>query len=270
MNRKLIAIDLDGTTLNNQARLSQKTIDTIGRASKAGHIVSIVTGRPNRISQSIYDQLHLETPMINFNGGLGHLPHRYWSKEYQHTFSRDIVFEILRNRSSLGVEMIAAEGKNLFLAQQDHPVAVGFFPTNLKSTEILNTRTLTTNPTSLTIAVRQDRQRALIQYINDQFGEFVDVAPWGGPNSVVEIGVKGIQKAVGVDFLAHHYSIERENVLAFGDEHNDNEMIEYAGWGVAMANATDHLKGLANDVTPETNDEDGLADYLTTYLKLAE
>lgn len=126
MKRKLIAIDLDGTTLNNQATLSPKTISTINSASAAGHIVSIVTGRPNRISQNIYDALDLKTPMINFNGGLGHLPHRKWAKEYQHTFSRDIVFDVLQHREELGVEMVAAEGKNLFLAQQDHPVAIGF------------------------------------------------------------------------------------------------------------------------------------------------
>lgn len=115
-----------------------------------------------------------------------------------------------------------------------------------------------------------ERKQALINYMNDHFGDFVDVSPWGGPNSVVEVGVKGIQKAVGVDFLAHHYGIPRADIMAFGDEHNDNEMIAYAGWGVAMANATEHLKQLADDVTPLTNDEDGLANYLTDALKLAE
>ena len=57
--------------------------------------------------------------------------------------------------------------------------------------------------------------------------------------------------------------------MAFGDEHNDAEMIDYAGWGVVMQNGTDKLKALANDITPLTNKEDGLAHYLEEYLKLA-
>jgi len=57
-------------------------------------------------------------------------------------------------------------------------------------------------------------------------------------------------------------------VIAFGDEHNDLELLEYAGWGVAMANGTEQLKGVANDVTEQTNEEDGLANYLEKLLSL--
>ncbi len=95
------------------------------------------------------------------------------------------------------------------------------------------------------------------------------MAPWGGPNSVLEIGTKGVQKAVGLERLANYYQIDRQNVIAFGDEHNDNEMIAYAGQGVAMSNATDKLKAIADDVTTLNNDQDGMADYLAKTLKLA-
>lgn len=270
MTQKLIAIDLDGTTLNNQAQLSPKTIQTLKRATQAGHIVSIVTGRPNRLSQQFYDQLALKTPMINFNGSLGHVPHKHWSKEYQYTFNRDIVFDLLQHQRDFDVELIAAEGKHLFLAHQDKPVELGFFPVQLKANELLSQQSLTQNPTSMTIAVKRPQQKRLQAYIEDKFGDQVDVSPWGGPNSVLEICAKGIQKAVGVERLAHYYGISRDNIIAFGDEHNDDEMITYAGVGVAMKNATDHLKSLADDVTPLTNEEDGLADYLGRALKLAE
>ena len=61
---------------------------------------------------------------------------------------------------------------------------------------------------------------------------------------------KGIQKAKGVQEIANYLSIDRQDVIAFGDEHNDLELLDYAGWGVAMANGADRLKGIANDVTP--------------------
>lgn len=270
MERKLIAIDLDGTTLNADAQISAKTKAVLTQARKAGHIVSIVTGRPNRISANFYDELHLDGPMINFNGSLGHIPHQHWHDEYQYTFSKEVAFDLLAHRAELGINMIAAEGKNLFLAVRDHPVEVGFFPTVLQSNEILNQKTLQQNPISLTVAVDRSHEDHLLSYLRHNFNDVVDAAPWGGPNAVVELGVKGVQKATGVEALAHHYQIDRKNIIAFGDEHNDAAMIDYAGWGVAMQNATAPIKSLANDMTAFDNDHDGLATYLQDYLKLAE
>lgn len=269
MTQKLIALDLDGTTLNDEAKLSVKTVATIKAAIKAGHVVSIVTGRPNRLSQTYYDQLGLSSPMINFNGSLGHMPHQHWQYEYQYTFDRNIVLDLLQHQQEFNIQMIAAEGKHLFLAHQTESTQVGFFPAVLTHDQQLSPATLTQNPTSMTIAVDRPLQKRLQSYIEDRFGSLVDVAPWGGPNSVLEIGAKGVQKAVGVERLANYYHIDRQNVIAFGDEHNDKEMIEYAGRGVAMSNATDQLKAIADDVTSRNNDQDGMAEYLSKTLKLA-
>ena len=68
-----------------------------------------------------------------------------------------------------------------------------------------------------------------------------------------------------VDFIEKKVS---GDIIAFGDEHNDLEMLDYAGWGVAMANGTQQLKSIANDVTDKTNAEDGMVDYLEKYLGL--
>ena len=70
MNQKLIAIDLDGTTLNANSELTQETIDTLHAVQKLGHKVAIVTGRPYRSSKEIYNQLNLGGPIVNFNGAL--------------------------------------------------------------------------------------------------------------------------------------------------------------------------------------------------------
>ncbi|GAW99660.1 Cof-type HAD-IIB family hydrolase [Secundilactobacillus mixtipabuli] len=269
MTRKLIALDLDGTTLNNEATLSKKTVATLKSAVKAGHVVSIVTGRPNRLSQGYYDQLGLTSPMINFNGSLGHMPHKHWQDEYQYTFDRDIVLDLLKHQQEFNIQLIAAEGKHLFLAHQTAATQVGFFPTVLTHDQQLSPATLTQNPTSMTIAVDRPLQKRLQAYIENRFGSSVDVAPWGGPNSVLEVCAKGVQKAVGVERLANYYHIDQQNVIAFGDEHNDKEMIEYAGRGVAMSNATDQLKAIADDVTQLNNDQDGMAEYLSKALKLA-
>lgn len=270
MERKLIAIDLDGTTLNNASEISPKTQAVLTAARQAGHLVSIVTGRPNRLSTGIYDQLHLDGPMINFNGSLGHIPNHHWSGEYQYTFDREVAFDLMAHRQELEINMMAAEGKNLFLALKERPVALDFFPSVLQANQILNQKSLAQDPTSLTIAVDHSHEEHLLSYLRHNFGDVIDAAPWGGPHSVVELGAKGVQKATGVEALAEHYQVKRQNIIAFGDEHNDSAMLDYAGWGVAMQNATPAIKGIANDVTPLDNQHDGLANYLQDYLELAE
>jgi hydroxymethylpyrimidine pyrophosphatase-like HAD family hydrolase len=76
-----------------------------------------------------------------------------------------------------------------------------------------------------------------------------------------------MSKAVGLDRVSKSLGISRENIIAFGDEDNDLEMIDFAGVGVAMGNAIDPLKNIANEITL-TNNDDGIAELLIDRLKL--
>jgi hydroxymethylpyrimidine pyrophosphatase-like HAD family hydrolase len=62
--------------------------------------------------------------------------------------------------------------------------------------------------------------------------------------------------------------IPKERIIAFGDENNDLEMIEFAGVGVAMSNGIDELKSIADEVTSKSNNEDGIAQVLDERLQL--
>lgn len=137
MHQKLIALDLDGTTLNSDAQITLKTQQTLTELQNAGHIVSIVTGRPNRLSEPFYQQLGLTSPMVNFNGALMHIPGQAWAGEYQYTINKDIVFSLFQLKERFKIQMIAAEGKTMFLADQAYANTFSFFPTTLKSDEIL-------------------------------------------------------------------------------------------------------------------------------------
>ena len=269
ITKKLIALDLDGTTLNNDTQISAKTIATIHAAEKQGYIVSIVTGRPNRLSENYYDELHLKTPMINFNGNLGILPHQAWDREYQYTINKEIVTELLEKSKPLGLSLIAVEGRNMFLANRGLNSGFGFFPSTLKTNQVLSCQSLKENPISITVQVEPELKAGLIDFVQTQFGDQVEVSPWGGPHPIVEIATKGIHKSTGLKFLADYYGILQKDIIAFGDEGNDLTMMQYAGTGVAMKNAIDRIKDLADDVTDFTNDEDGVANYLQVHMDIA-
>ena len=260
---------MDGTTLNNDSQISAKTAETIQAAADQGYIVSIVTGRPNRLSENFYDDLKLTTPMINFNGNLGILPHQAWDREYQYTIDKEIVTELLAKSKPLGLSLVAVEGRNMFLANQGLSSGFGFFPSTLTTNQILSNKSLKENPISITVQVKPELKQGLIDFVEQQFGDEVEVSPWGGPNPIVEIATKGVHKSTGLKFLADYYGILQKDIIAFGDEGNDLTMMQYAGTGVAMKNAIAKIKGLADEVTDFTNDEDGVARYLQDRLDIA-
>lgn len=268
MQRKLIAIDLDGTTLNKQSQISDRTKQVLQQAVSAGHIVSIVTGRPYRISKQYYDQLGLHSAMINFNGSLGHLPHKEWSQEYQYTIDRDIALDLLAHQQTLGIETIAAENKNRVWANHGSDGTIDFFPSVVTHDQLLNSTNLTSDPTALTVYFDENHRDQLIGDLTKRYGNHLDMNVWGGSWPVLELAHKGIEKATGVEFLAKTYHIDRSDIIAFGDEGNDRAMIDYAGWGVVMQNGIDSLKAMSQDVTALDNDHNGLAEYLSDYLEL--
>ena len=269
LNKKLIAIDLDGTTLNQDSMITSKTKETLKKAINAGHHVSIATGRPFRMSHQFYQQLELTTPMVNFNGALVHIPNQHWDGERETLINREIAFEILSQKKQLNLDFIAAENRDTFFIDSFDFFDEKIFASSRPGEKnLLSPKNLTTNPTSLLVRTDKRFAGAVSAELTRQFGSYVDVRTWGGPTAILEIVSQGIQKAKGVQEIANYLSIDQKDVIAFGDEHNDLELLDYAGWGVAMANGTDQLKGIANDVTPLSNQEDGLAVYLEKLLKL--
>ena len=125
------------------------------------------------------------------------------------------------------------------------------------------------DPTSVSIFTYSLEMQPIIkEKIIAKFGDEIEVRTWGGFAPCLEVVSAGVQKAMGVEQISFHYGIKQENILAFGDEDNDYEMIQYAGHGVAMLNGIDELKKIASDVTFKNNHDDGLADYLEKYFKI--
>lgn len=269
MDKKLITIDLDGTTLDKNSKLSNTTIKTIKAASDAGHIVSIVTGRPYRMSKHIYNQLGLTTPMANFNGALTHVPDQEWEHEYSRTINKAIVYDLLKNKDKFKIKVMALEHKNYFLSDKGASnLLTEFFPSKIDPENLLTKEALKHNPNSVTVVVDPVMEQTVKNQILHYYGDYVHVGVWGGPNSVLEVVSKGINKAKSVAYLSDYFNIDKRNIIAFGDEHNDAEMLDYAGWGVALKNANDNIKSISNDITEFNHQDDGLAKYLQEYLKL--
>lgn len=265
----LIALDLDGTLLTDDKKISSKTKQTVLKAMDEGHIVVIATGRPHRASIQYYQDLDLKTPMVNYNGALVHHPLDTSWQAVHNPMPNQTALKIVDACYEVTVNNILAEVMDtVYLddysetilrifkeTRQDSPFTIGSLKNKLKA-----------DPTSLLIYPKEQQIEQLRTHLDD-YAEVIEHRSWGVPWNFIEIVKKGINKAVGLQKVAQHFNIPQERIIAFGDEDNDLEMIDYAGVGVAMGNAINELKTIANHVT-ETNEQDGVGIFLEDYLNI--
>ncbi|BCJ86995.1 Cof-type HAD-IIB family hydrolase [Effusibacillus dendaii] len=265
--RRLIAIDLDGTMLTNEKKILDSTKTILKKVTDLGHEVVIATGRPPRSSRPYHEELGLTSLMINFNGALIHNPFTRKS-EFHFPMDRQIALEILHQCQVFEVENVLVEVEDRYYAKKVDAL-LRFFgdgtpPTGLGEIETF----LIDHPTSMMVHSSEEVITALRARINKQFHGMVAHRYWSAePFHVIEITKAGISKATGLMTLASVLGFERQDVIAFGDEGNDLEMIKWAGVGVAMGNANPILKEVADQIA-DTNENDGIARMLEKLLLL--
>ncbi len=270
MSKYLIAIDLDGTTLNDQSQISLRTQRTLDKLAHLGNVVSIITGRPFRISHQFYDQLQLHSPMANLNGAITHIPYQHWQDEYCDTVPRDLVFDLLDHQQELGIDTMSVEDKTHVWANKPTKLLPEFLPDHLDPNQILSPKTLRHDPVCVTVHYTHDSLPKLKAYVEQNYAQIVEPRVWGGHYDIIELIHRGIHKEKSVKKIANAYGIDQRNIIAFGDESNDSEMLKFAGTGVAMKNAISKVKQVANDVTPWDNNADGMARYLQGFFGLRD
>jgi Cof subfamily protein (haloacid dehalogenase superfamily) len=269
MKPHLIVLDLDGTLLTDQQQISAKTKKTLLQAKELGHQVMIATGRPYRASDLYYHELGLTTPIVNFNGAYVHHPKNV-SWQHMHTpIDLSVVHDVVGSINSYEYENIIAEVKDdIYVHTEDDRILNIFNMGNPKITLGDLYTHLLENPTSLLIQANEANSVIIRDHLQAVHAEVIEHRRWGAPLHIIEIVRRGLNKAVGIAHVAKDLGIPRERIIAFGDEDNDLEMIEYAGLGVAMGNGIPSLKNIANEITA-TNNDDGIAKILIERLKLS-
>ena len=269
MKPHLIVLDLDGTLLTDQQQISLKTKKTLLQAKEQGHQVMIATGRPYRASDIYYHELGLTTPIVNFNGAYVHHPKNAAWQTMHTPIDLNVVREVVDSVNSYNYENIIAEVKDdIYVHTEDDRILNIFNMGNPKITLGDISTNLLVNPTSLLIQANEANSMIIRDHLQEVHAEVIEHRRWGAPLHIIEIVRRGLNKAVGISHVAKDLGIPRERIIAFGDEDNDLEMIDYAGIGVAMGNGIPSLKNIANEITT-TNNEDGLAKILIERLKLS-
>lgn len=266
--KHLIVVDLDGTLLTDDKQISTRTKQVLKKAMEQGHEVMIATGRPYRSSGLYYHELGLVTPIVNFNGAFVHHPRNNNWGIYHEPMNIKTAAEIVEACHDFDFHNIIAEVQDdLYFHYHDERL-INLF--NLGEPSITTgdlRQMLMDDPTCMLIHATEKTAPLIRDHLSEVHAEVIHHRRWTAPWHVIELVKLGLNKAIGIQRAAADLNIPKERIIAFGDEDNDLEMIEYAGTGVAMGNAINELKNIANEVTL-TNEEDGVAIFLEDKLNI--
>ena len=270
MKKYLIACDIDGTTVNHDGKLTQKTIDILKKYENMGHLVVLATGRPLGAALPIYEQIGLKTPIITDNGASIDHPHDIDFAKMRTYIPKDIVDKLFTFVKPHLESAFFSNETTFFAYQYDQGLEQYFIPVpNLKYVEGDFTD-FDVEPSGMIFAVKETFQAQLEDWMSTHYPNTISYRLWGTRNgiSIYEIYNKHTSKSSAIHYLIEYYDIDPKCVIAFGDGINDIEMIRDAAHGVAMINGSEVLKNHADAITRKPNEEDGLVYYLEIYFSL--
>lgn len=270
MKTKLIVSDVDGTLYQSDHTISGATNTAIKGAIEAGHHFAVATGRMHGAGKLITRELPYDGFLISCNGAV-----------VKHVVTGDVIHAVALEKEDLIKAVEICKDADVYFHMYDSESIYVF---KLEHLAKRYSDLMPSLPEDLRFDIKviqdlseiEDKDIYKVGLFSEDPVKFEKVVSGLKAMDAFEmcfsmktsfdINAKGVTKASGIEALRKYYDIEREDIIAFGDNDNDRDMISYAGLGVAMGNAVEPLKLIADRVT-KTNDEDGIALVLNEVLK---
>ena len=259
MDKKLIALDLDGTLLNNEGVVSEISKSYLKKLKEKGHIIIIATGRILNRALVGTDGAEFANYIVSDNGaavfkneGLN----REWKEVYTNILSKEIVQRIASYYDKDKFISINICDRNM-IHHYDNTINITEFLEKINEIIQVSVSFINNELVEEYLKIFREKFPMLkIEIMQDSFGE----VKW------LEITKKDVEKYKGIAEVAKMEEITNENIIAFGDGLNDIEMLKKCGVGVAMKNALSEVKEQADYITSRTNNENGVVEFLKEYL----
>lgn len=282
---KLICLDMDGTTLNSENKISNENIEAIKKAQQKGHIVMMLSGRaPQSINETL-EMYNLKCPIGGSNGTAVFADGKLLELT---SLSEDQCKEVAMQLEKEFIPYKIYTNKGIYIANDwvkrlECVLSSGNIPTDYYENE--NFERMTKLPEELDGHLYFDSVEALIEDKEITIQKFFILAldpmqkerllkglgsvsesyiTSSSPFNVEVMNING-NKGNGLKVMAQHYNIPLEDTVAIGDQYNDIPMFKVAGLSIAMGNAEEEIKELS-DVTTLTNDENGVAYAIENYV----
>ncbi|MBE0446663.1 MAG: HAD family phosphatase [Actinobacteria bacterium] len=247
MGYKLVALDLDGTLLSEDKAIADSTSKLIKEARNSGVKFTIATGRMSSGAIRYAKQLGIDIPIITYNGAvIRNLASGYTYREYKVPAEGAMdAIDMLKGEPALRFVFL---GDDVY-TDTPHEWTDGYAELlEVKMNFVDDVRDLLAqDPTMLVFMVPTLRAVELAGVLKAKLNSQVRIT--NSTDWFLDILHPKASKGLALRQLAESLGVAREEIIAIGDNLNDLEMVEYAGIGVAVANATDDLKAAADYVT---------------------
>lgn len=266
MKYDMLALDIDGTLMNSQKRITESTKSAIFEAQERGVTIVLASGRPTPGCEALVEELKLGTQggyLLSYNGAKI-TDCRTNEVVFQQTLSRDLVPQLYAYALKFDLGM---------MTYRDNTILTGTTIDRFMEIEArINNMPIQKYPDFLS-QVPHDVNKCLLtgepevlafheKILAERFGKEASV--YRSEPFFLEIMPAGIDKAHSLSVLLEKTGIARDALVCCGDGYNDISMIRFAGLGVAMHNAQPQVKAVA-DYIAESNDRDGIARVIRAF-----
>lgn len=269
MDIKWIAMDMDGTLTTSEKTISPYTQEILKKAQEKGIKLILASGRPTAGLLREAKLLNMESfdgYLLSFNGA--HICSVKTNETFHaQTVEKTLAQRVIEEARKRNLDITLHNGKKILIERENaYKADYEAHACNMDICVVDDlTQVLDFHLHKLLLSAKPDHIQKHIQELQTIFDEELSIylsAPF-----YIEVVPKGIDKGASIAKLAKLHGVDASQIIAFGDERNDLTMLEYVGHGVAMGNAIDEVKAIANEVT-DTNDKDGIAKTLQRILSL--
>lgn len=270
---KLIALDVDGTLLNPQGQISPRVRAAIQAATEVGCIITLATGRRHRPARAIANDLGIKVPLILYSGTL--IYDTAAEKALLHRpLERNFVAAALSFLGENGVNGVILQsplhGERIYISPGEaNDPYLRYYASRPDCADLIERRShdqllAVIDPLVVTGVGPGHLEDRLLSRLGETGELDSNLYSYHLKNSLLpdlygfDMLPPAHNKGYALTWLAHHYGFELSETLAIGDGRNDLDMLETAGLGLAMGNASPEVKARA-DLVIGTNAEDAVA-----------
>ena len=263
-NYRMIVTDMDGTVLGTDHKITKDNKIALKKAEDKGIKIVFATGRFHESAKVHIDFLEEKMPIISSNGSIIKNP---TTNEvlYCNSIDEDRCIRIIDTLDKYHLKYQIYTDEIIlqkYDTEEEKQMMIDFIKTVFSDkTEIIFKKDLRDdikNKNILKFNVMELERMDLIDITRNELNEIEGIEITSSWGNNLEIMSEGSTKGKAIEFLANLLNINREEIIAFGDNYNDVSMIEFVGTGVAMGNAEEDVKNIANYVT-DANSESGVA-----------
>lgn len=253
---RLAALDLDGTLLNDEHVVTDRSCEALQKLSVQGVVVVLISGRMHQAILPISNRIGLENPIISYNGGM--VKHPRTGEIIHHTpIPATDATALVAYGDRKGLHFNFCLNDQLFIKAHNQWSELYERRTGVSARALGDLHKLNgQEPTKMQILDTPETIDLLLTECSTEFGERLYVTRT--QVEYIEFMNPQVSKGRALQALADQLGIPNNLIVAFGDGYNDESMMKIAGFRVVMGNSVDEIKDIA-DYTTDTNQNDGVA-----------